>query len=89
MTVRLYKPTTNARRGASVNLHVEVTKTTPEKSLLRPMNRKCGRNNQGMILGDAANLGFASQPSISPRLTQLDVLVIRVAQLADRRPTFK
>ena len=32
-----------------MNLHVEVTKTTPEKSLLRPMNRNGGRNNQGKI----------------------------------------
>ncbi len=49
MAIRLYKPTTNARRGASVNLHIEVTKTKPEKSLLRPKNRNGGRNNQGKI----------------------------------------
>ena len=30
-------------------MHVEVTKTTPEKSLLRPLNKKGGRNNQGKI----------------------------------------
>ncbi len=49
MTVRLYKPTTSARRGASVNLHTEVTKTVPEKSLLRPLHKNGGRNNQGKI----------------------------------------
>ena len=43
----------------------------------------------GMVLGDTANLGLASQPSISPRLTQLDMLMIRVTELPDRRPTFK
>ena len=49
MPIRLYKPTTSARRGASVNLHAEVTKTTPEKSLLRPIKRTGGRNNQGKV----------------------------------------
>lgn len=49
MTIRIYKPTTNGRRNASVNLHTEVTKQKPEKSLLRPMKRKGGRNNQGKV----------------------------------------
>ena len=35
MGIRKYRPTTNARRNASVNLHSEVTKRRPEKSLLR------------------------------------------------------
>lgn len=49
MAIRLYKPTTPSRRNASVNLHVEVTKTKPEKSLTRPLNRRGGRNSQGKI----------------------------------------
>ena len=49
MGLRLYKPTTNARRNASVNLHTEVTKDRPEKSLLRPLPKTGGRNNQGKI----------------------------------------
>jgi len=49
MAIRIYKPTTNARRNASVNLHVEVTKRTPEKSLLAPLKKRGGRNNQGII----------------------------------------
>ncbi len=49
MAIRVYKPTTNGRRNSSVNMHVEVTKKTPEKSLLRPLNKKGGRNNQGKI----------------------------------------
>ena len=47
MAIRIYKPTTNARRNASVNLHVEVTKRQPEKRLLRPINRTGGRNAYG------------------------------------------
>ncbi|HJN79914.1 MAG TPA: 50S ribosomal protein L2, partial [Phycisphaerales bacterium] len=49
MPIRKYKPTTPGRRNASVNTHAEVTKRTPEKSLLRPLNKKGGRNNQGKI----------------------------------------
>ncbi len=49
MTLRVYKPTTSGRRNASVNLHVEVTRNRPEKSLLRPLKRRGGRNNQGRI----------------------------------------
>jgi large subunit ribosomal protein L2 len=49
MAIRIYKPTSAGRRNASVNLNIEVTKTRPEKSLIRPLNKKGGRNNQGKI----------------------------------------
>lgn len=49
MPIRKYKPVTNARRNASVNLHTEVTKKKPEKSLLAPLKRTGGRNNHGVI----------------------------------------
>ncbi|HMN95661.1 MAG TPA: 50S ribosomal protein L2 [Phycisphaerales bacterium] len=49
MPIRVYKPTTNGRRNASVNLHAEVTKKSPEKSLLRPLNKTGGRNCQGKL----------------------------------------
>lgn len=49
MPIRVYKPITNARRNASVNLHAEVTKKAPEKSLLRPLQRSGGRNSQGKL----------------------------------------
>ena len=45
MGIRKYKPTTPGRRGASVADFVEVTRTTPEKSLVRPLHSKGGRNN--------------------------------------------
>ncbi|MGA1709409.1 MAG: 50S ribosomal protein L2, partial [Phycisphaerales bacterium] len=47
MAVRVYKPVTNARRNASVNLNSEVTKRTPEKSLLAPLHGTGARNSQG------------------------------------------
>lgn len=49
MAIRVYKPTSAGRRNASVNLHEEVTKTTPERTLLRPLPRKSGRNHHGFI----------------------------------------
>jgi len=49
MPIRTYNPTSAGRRNATVNLHAEVTKTTPEKSLLKPLNQKAGRNHHGKI----------------------------------------
>jgi large subunit ribosomal protein L2 len=49
MPIRIYKPTSAGRRNASVNTHAEVTKYTPEKSLLTALPRKSGRNHHGKI----------------------------------------
>jgi large subunit ribosomal protein L2 len=49
MAIRNYKPTTPGRRDASVNLYSEVTKTSPEKSLLQKKNKFGGRNHHGKI----------------------------------------
>lgn len=49
MAIRIYKRTSAGRRNASVNMHVEVTKTTPEKSLLTSKKRSSGRNHHGFI----------------------------------------
>ncbi|WP_201517578.1 50S ribosomal protein L2 [Gulosibacter hominis] len=49
MAIRNYKPTTPGRRGGSVSEFTEITRTTPEKSLLKPLPKTGGRNNQGRI----------------------------------------
>jgi large subunit ribosomal protein L2 len=49
MGIRKYKPTTPGRRGASVSDFVEITRNRPEKSLVRPLPKKAGRNNHGRI----------------------------------------
>src|ERR1700712_6029918 len=49
MGIRKYKPTTPGRRGSSVADFVEITRTTPEKSLVRPLHSRGGRNNTGRI----------------------------------------
>ena len=49
MAIRNYKPTTNARRGMSTLINDEITTNKPEKSLLAPLSKRAGRNNQGKI----------------------------------------
>ena len=50
MGIRKYKPTTPGRRDATVSDFAELTPgAKPEKSLLRPMIKTGGRNNQGKI----------------------------------------
>jgi large subunit ribosomal protein L2 len=49
MAIRKYKPTTPGRRGSSVADFAEITRTTPEKSLVRPLHSKGGRNAHGRI----------------------------------------
>ena len=49
MGIRKYKPTTPGRRFSSVSDFVEITRDTPEKSLLRPLHKTGGRNVHGHI----------------------------------------
>ena len=49
MPVRKYRPTTNGVRGMSILVNGEITKSTPEKSLLAPKKKTNGRNNYGRI----------------------------------------
>ncbi|PLT35334.1 50S ribosomal protein L2 [Bacillus sp. V5-8f] len=49
MAIKKYKPTSNGRRNMSVSDFAEITTDKPEKSLLAPLTRKGGRNNQGKL----------------------------------------
>ena len=49
MAIKKYKPTTPARRSMSVNAFDEITKKTPERSLLVSLNKSGGRNATGRI----------------------------------------
>jgi len=49
MGIRKYKPTTPGRRGASGADFVEITRGEPEKSLVRPLSSRGGRNVHGRI----------------------------------------
>ena len=48
MAVKKYKPTSPGRRNSSVNKYEEVTCTSPEKTLLRPLRKTGGRNHHGV-----------------------------------------
>ena len=49
MAIRNYKPTTPGRRKMSTLVNTEITKTTPEKSLVVTLKKNAGRNNQGKV----------------------------------------
>lgn len=49
MPIKKYKPTTPGRRGMSTLTFEEITKKTPEKSLVTSLTSKGGRNNTGRI----------------------------------------
>lgn len=49
MGIKIYKPTTSARRHTSVADFKEITKTEPEKNLKVIIKKKAGRNSSGKI----------------------------------------
>ncbi len=49
MGIKSYNPYTPSRRNMTGSDFSEITKTTPEKSLLAPLSKNAGRNNQGKI----------------------------------------
>jgi len=49
MAVKAFKPTSPGRRFQTVSDFSEITKSTPEKSLLAPLKKTGGRNNNGRV----------------------------------------
>ncbi len=49
MPLKGYRPTSPGRRGMTGATFEEITKTKPEKSLVRPLKKKAGRNAQGKV----------------------------------------
>ncbi|MEJ2732758.1 MAG: 50S ribosomal protein L2 [Anaerolineae bacterium] len=49
MPTKVYKPTSPGRRGMTVSTFEEITRSRPEKSLLRPLKKSAGRNYRGKI----------------------------------------
>jgi large subunit ribosomal protein L2 len=49
MGIKVFKPTSNGRRNMTASDYSEITKSTPEKSLIEPMKKSGGRNNKGRI----------------------------------------
>jgi large subunit ribosomal protein L2 len=49
MAIKTYRPTTPSRRYATVLDFEEITRTTPEKSLMESQKRQAGRNSAGRV----------------------------------------
>jgi large subunit ribosomal protein L2 len=49
MAIKVYKPTSPGRRGMTASTFEEITRTEPERSLLRPLRKRSGRNVSGRI----------------------------------------
>ncbi len=49
MGIKILNPTSPGQRGMTKSDFAEITTSTPEKSLLKPMKSKAGRNNTGRI----------------------------------------
>jgi len=49
MALKTFKPTSPSRRNMTMSTFEEITRTDPERSLLRPLTKKAGRNNDGRL----------------------------------------
>lgn len=49
MALKTFKPTTPSRRNMTMSTFEEITRTEPERSLLKPLTKKAGRNNDGRL----------------------------------------
>ncbi|OZU87247.1 50S ribosomal protein L2 [Virgibacillus indicus] len=49
MAIKKFRPTSNGRRNMSILDFAEITTDTPEKTLLSPLFKRGGRNNQGKL----------------------------------------
>ena len=49
MGIKTFKPYTPSRRNMTTLDNAEITKATPEKSLVVSLKKNSGRNNQGKI----------------------------------------
>jgi len=49
MALKTYKPTSPSRRNMTASTFEEITRTEPERALLKPLTKKAGRNNDGRL----------------------------------------
>ena len=49
MAIKIHRPTSAGRRFYTTSSYEEITKKTPEKSLLAKKDKNAGRNNQGKV----------------------------------------
>jgi large subunit ribosomal protein L2 len=82
MGIKQYNPVTAGRRGASVSDFAELTPgAVPEKSLLRPLRKKGGRNNQGRITARHRGGGHKQQYRVIDFKREKDGVPAKVASI--------
>ena len=81
MGIRNYKPTSPGRRFMTVSDFEEVTKTTPEKTLLAPITQAGGRNNNGRITTRHSGGGHKRRYRIIDFKRQKDGVPAKVASI--------
>ena len=82
MGIREYKPTSAGRRNASVSDFADLTPgVKPEKSLLRPMTKTGGRNNQGKITSRHRGGGHKRQYRVIDFARTKDGIPAKVASI--------
>jgi large subunit ribosomal protein L2 len=81
MAIIKYKPTNNGRRNMSTLSNDRITKSTPEKSLLAPLNKKGGRGNTGRITSRHQGGGEKQKYRIIDFKRNKDDVVAKVAAI--------
>ncbi len=81
MGLKKYKPTSPGRRFQSVSDFAEITRTTPEKSLVEPLPKKGGRNNNGRITTRHQGGGHKRQYRVIDFKRNKDVVPAKVATI--------
>ena len=81
MAIRRYKPTSPGRRVSSVSDHAEITSTTPEKTLLRPISKTGGRNHHGHVTSRRRGGGHKRKYRVIDFLRNKDDIPAKVASI--------
>ena len=71
MGIKKYNPTTPSLRQMTVSTFEEIDKVAPEKSLLRPLHSKAGRNANGRI---------TVRPAAAARRENTELLILSAAR---------
>jgi large subunit ribosomal protein L2 len=91
--VKKYNPYTPSRRNMSTSGFAELTRARPEKSLLRPLSKKSGRNNHGRMTVFTKSGGHKrryrqidfkrhDKPEIEARVASIEYDPYRTARIA-------
>jgi len=81
MGIKKFKPITPGRRFMTVSTFEEITKSTPEKSLLRSLNSTGGRNNQGRMTTRHIGGGHKRQYRLIDFKRTMDGIPAKVASI--------